>query len=59
MDSVKQNCDVSLFFSYPTGNTLTYDALSFARTDMFRERNGMRPNASQIAIVITDGKYRR
>jgi hypothetical protein len=42
-------------FSYPTGGTHTYEGLQFARTDMFTEANGMRPNVSHTAIVVTDG----
>jgi len=41
---------------YPTGNTNTDMALEFARTDMFQEKNGMRPDTRRAAIVITDGE---
>ncbi|XP_045184201.2 sushi, von Willebrand factor type A, EGF and pentraxin domain-containing protein 1-like [Mercenaria mercenaria] len=41
--------------SYPTGGTHTYAGLEFARLEMFQEKNGMRPNVSHTAIVVTDG----
>ncbi|XP_053386777.1 complement receptor type 1-like [Mercenaria mercenaria] len=41
--------------SFPTGGTHTYAGLEFARTDMFQVVNGMRPNVTHTAIVVTDG----
>ena len=42
---------------FPAGSTATYDALMYAREEMFKEENGMRPDVSQAAIVVTDGTY--
>ncbi|XP_033755763.1 cartilage matrix protein-like [Pecten maximus] len=40
---------------YVAGGTNTADALKYARETSFTTANGKRPNAAQIAIVITDG----
>ncbi|KAL4216425.1 cr1 protein [Mactra antiquata] len=37
------------------GATSTFEALKMARTELFQEQNGMRPNVSHIAIIVTDG----
>ncbi|KAL3889636.1 hypothetical protein ACJMK2_001972 [Sinanodonta woodiana] len=44
--------------SYIGLGTNTSDALNVARTVMFRPEHGSRPNATNIAIVITDGRSR-
>ena len=40
---------------YPDGHTNTSGGLYVARTQLFDERNGDRPNASNLAVLITDG----
>jgi len=40
---------------YHRGGTDTAAALRFARLNSFTEKNGARPDAAKIAIVITDG----
>ncbi|KAL3889637.1 hypothetical protein ACJMK2_001973 [Sinanodonta woodiana] len=44
--------------SYIGLGTNTSDALNVARTVMFKPEHGSRPNATNIAIVITDGRSR-
>ena len=44
---------------YTGGWTYTGKALKYAREVSFHPRNGARPNAVKIAIVITDGKSNR
>ena len=41
---------------YGEGLTHTGDALEYARVNSFTKENGKRPNAAQVAIVMTDGK---
>lgn len=38
------------------GETNIYDGLRLMRTQIFRERNGDRPDVQNIAVVITDGQ---
>ena len=46
-----------MFFLRYTGSaTNTADAIRYARETAFLPQNGQRPNAAQIAIIVTDGK---
>jgi collagen type VI alpha len=40
---------------YQHGSTNTADALNMMRTEMFRRRNGDRSDATNVAILVTDG----
>ena len=41
---------------YPGGGTNTHTALQYVRENCFTSAKGMRPNAVQIAVVVTDGQ---
>ena len=47
---------ICLSSRYTKGGTNTADAIRYARETVFTTQNGMRPNASHIAIIVTDGK---
>ena len=42
---------------YKMGTTYTADALTLARTIMFTPQTGDRPNAQNLAIIITGNFY--
>ena len=61
---LKLNEHIDLFYAahqirnlyYPDENTNTSGGLYIARTQLFNLQNGDRPNAPNVAIVITDGE---
>ena len=49
----------SIDFSYPGGSTDTDEALNLVRTSMLTPARGLRVEATQVVLVIVDGKYRQ
>ena len=55
-DSRQEVQDAISRITYIGSNTNTAGGLDAARTEVFTQRNGDRPNAQNVAIVLTDGR---